>query len=151
MTKQRAASRGIQQLIDNTGGPDIKASVVVDQVYAELQHEALEFRHPRGGRAKYLESPMFEGHRNWIQAFAEHLLLKQGTAERRWAVHVGRPLRDVVKKNAPVEFGDLRQSASLRVTAGGTVVLDEPAEQPRLSDASLEAKDHLRANGLGYR
>lgn len=147
----KRASQGIRELIDRTCGPDVVASIVVDQVYAQLQHEALEFRHPRGGMAKYLEVPIKSEHPVWFQDFAEHLLLKQGTAERRWAVHVGRPAKKVVAKFAPVEFGDLRRSGALRVTAGGVVVLEEPADQPRLSDAELEGKEHLRAVGLGYR
>lgn len=151
MASQKRASQGIAQLIDRTSGPDVEASVVVDQVYAQIQHEALEFRHPRGGMAKFLEVPVFSGCAGWIQDFAEHLLLKQGTAERRWAVHVGRPAAKVVRKYAPVEFGDLRESAALTVKAGSQVVLEEPAKQPRMSDAELDAKDQLRSMGLGYR
>lgn len=150
MATRKRAVDGIQQLIDRTCGPDVVASVVVDQVYAQMQHEALEFRHPRGGMAKYLEIPMFQKAPFWLENFAQHLLLKQGTAENRWAAHVGRPLRDVVKTHAPVEFGDLRASASLRVTAGGEVVVEEPARQPRLTGAELDGKDELRSQNLRY-
>lgn len=144
------ASQRIQELIDRTAGPKIKATVTVDQVYAEIQHEALEFNHPRGGQAKYLEEPMFAGHGAWFQEFADGLLREGSRADEGWA-DVGRNLKDVVATHAPVEFGDLRQSAALQVRAGSAVVADEPARQPRLTDQELHAKDFMRHLGLSYR
>lgn len=135
------ASEGIQKLIDMTGGPRVVATVTVDQVYAADQHETLYYKHPRGGRAKYLEAPMFEEYAGWLQNFADHLLLKQGTAERRWAEHVGRPLKAVVAKNAPRALSDLRRSAALVVKAGSAIILDEPPLQHRLSREELGVLD----------
>lgn len=146
----RRALDGIQDLIDRTAGPTIRATVTVDQPYAQDQHETLYYRHPRGGRAKYLEGPLFENHREWIQRFADKLLNQDTTAEREWA-QVGRELKREVPLNAPVEFGDLRQSAALLVKAGSKVVADEPAMQGRLSDPELDAKDHMRHMSVGYR
>lgn len=144
----RKAIDGIQDLIDRTGGPKLKATVTVDQIYAQNQHESLNFQHPRGGRAKYLEAPMFEGYREWFGQFARGLLRRD--AEDGWG-GVGRSLAREVPKNAPVEFGDLRNSAGLVVRSGGSVVINEPPKQRRLSDQELEAKDYLRAMGLSYR
>lgn len=145
-----SASSRIQELIDRTSGPTLKATVVVDQVYAEIQHEALEFKHPRGGKAKYLEEPMFSGHAEWFQGFANRILDEGVLAEEEWS-DVGRSLKGVVATNAPVEFGDLRQSAGLTVRSGGSVVTNEPAAQSRLTDQELDAKDFMRHMGLGYR
>lgn len=146
----RRATDGIQELIERTGGPTIKATVTVDQPYAQDQHETLFYRHPRGGRAKYLEGPLFEGHREWIQRFADNLLGRDTTAEHEWA-KVGRELKEAVPSNAPVEFGDLRQSAGLMVKAGSKIVAQEPAMQGRLTEPELDAKDHMRHLNVGYR
>lgn len=147
---KRKASVGIQELIDRTGGPRIRATVTVNQIYAQNQHESLDFEHPRGGRAKYLESPMYEGHAKWFQRFANGLLRKGAEATDGWT-KVGRSLKAEVPKNAPVEFGDLRQSAALMVKEGPRLVVDEPPAQGRLSDSELKAKDYMRMMGVGYR
>lgn len=147
----KRAVDGIQQLIQRTTGPTVKATVTVDQPYAQDQHETLYYRHPRGGRAKFLEGPLFENHRQWIQRFADRLLNARLDASRLWGDECGVPLKNAVAKNAPVEFGDLKQSAGLVVREGSSVVRDEPPAQVRLTEAELDAKDYMRADGLGYR
>lgn len=146
----KKAFDGIQDLIDRTGGPAVKSTVTVNQPYAQDQHETLFYRHPKGGRAKYLEGPLFEGYPKWIQKFANRLLVRNVNAAKEWG-GVGRALKGEVPKNAPVEFGDLRQSAGLVVKEGATVVVDEPPAQPRLTESELDAKDYMRHMGLGYR
>ncbi len=147
---QRKASVGIQDLIDRTAGPKVRATVVVDQIYAANQHESLHFQHPRGGQAKYLEAPLFAKHPAWIQSFANRLLAPRAEAANGWA-SVGRNLKNEVPRTAPVEFGDLRQSAALMVREGSQVVVDEPPRQGRLTESELAAKDFLRSMGVGYR
>ena len=146
----KKAIDGIQDLIDRTGGSKIKATVTVDQPYAQDQHETLYYKHVRGGQAKFLEAPLFESHPQWLQKFANRLLMRNADTAREWA-KVGRELKDEVPKKAPVEFGDLRRSAGLTVKEGNSVVVDEPAEQPRLTEQELDAKDYMRHMGLGYR
>lgn len=146
----RRAVDGIRDLIDRTGGAKVEATVTVNQPYAQDQHETLYYKHPRGGRAKYLESPLYESHRDWIQSFANRLLGRNRNAAQEWG-GVGRDLKNTVPKNAPVEFGDLRQSAALVVKEGAQVVIDEPPIQPRLTDAELDAKDYMRDMGVSYR
>ena len=145
----KRAVDGIKDLIDRAGGASkVKATVVVNQPYAQDQHETLYYKHPRGGQAKYLETPLMSMHSNWLQSFANRLL--RGHVEDEWA-KVGRSLKNEVPKTAPVEFGDLRQSAALTVKAGGSIIVEEPAAQPRLTEAELDAKDYMRHMGLGYR
>lgn len=145
----RRAFDGIGDLIDRTGGPKVKATVTVNQIYAQNQHETLWFKHPRGGQAKYLETPLFAKHQNWIQSFANKLLRTRDAA-REWG-GVGRALKNEVPRTAPVEFGDLRRSAALTVREGGSVIIHEPPLQGRLNEMELEAKDYLRSLELGYR
>lgn len=146
----KKAIDGIQDLIDRTGGGKIKATVVVNQPYAQDQHETLYYKHPRGGQAKFLESPLMSKHPNWLQSFANRLLTRGIDAGNEWA-KVGRSLKNEVPKTAPMEFGDLRQSAALTVKEGASVIVEEPAAQPRLTEGELDAKDYMRSMGLGYR
>lgn len=147
----KRAVDGIQQLIQRTTGGAVKATVTVDQPYAQDQHETLFYRHPRGGRAKFLEGPLFENHREWIEGFAKRLLNARLDAARLWGDECGVPLKNAVAKNAPVEFGDLKMSAGLVVREGASVVRDEPPAQQRLTEAELDAKDYMRNAGQGYR
>lgn len=147
---RKKASVGIQQLLDRTGGAKLRATVEVDQPYAQDQHETLFYRHPRGGQAKFLEEPLMSKHPQWLQKFASSLLNARRDASALWA-ETGRSLVREVEKNAPREFGDLRNSGALTVREGSSIVVSEPAKQPRLSEAELDAKDHMRAMGVSYR
>lgn len=138
----KKASVGIQQLIDRTAGPNVEAKVVVDQIYAKFQHESLDLRHPRGGRAKFLEFPLFENRDAWIEEFAVGLLNARTSAANRWG-GLGRKLVRRVAVEAPIEFGDLRQSGALTVKEGGSVIIDEPAIQRRLTEEEIDAKKML--------
>lgn len=144
------ASVRIGQLIKRTAGPDIVATIVVDQVYAEIQHEALEFRHPQGGQAKYLEEPLHTGSPGRLRDVARGLLDEDETALGLWA-SAGRDVVQGVRTNAPREFGDLMESASLSVEVGGAQRVFEPAKQRRLTEQELDAKDIMRDMGVGYR
>jgi hypothetical protein len=150
MTKK--ASNGIQELIERTAGTGakVRATVTVDQPYAQDQHETMFYKHASGGRAKFLEAPLFENLNTWMQGFANNLLKPGRFADMEWG-GVGRKLADQVKTEAPIDFGDLRNSAALLVKAGSKTVINEPAKQERLSEAELEAKDYMRSMGVGYR
>lgn len=147
----RRAVEGFKQLIERTGGGVVESHVTVDQVYAEMQHEALEFRHPRGGQAKYLETPLFSGSAGWIQKFASRFLNARTDVPTLWHNEVGESLQKSVGKFAPVEFNDLRRSAGLVTKVGRVPRLVNPPAQARLTEWELEGKDHMRASGLGYR
>lgn len=141
---RRKASQGIQVLRDRTAGPKVVCTATVDQVYAQYQHETLYFRHPRGGGPKYLEVPMFEHHAAWIEDFARAMLNVRERTANRWGRIMGKNFREVVRKNAPEEFDDLRRSTGIKVKEGVRTIIDEPPEQRRLTDAELEQKDELR-------
>jgi hypothetical protein len=46
--------------VDDERGGDNTVGISYDGPYARYQHESLEFRHPTGGQAKFLESAMVE-------------------------------------------------------------------------------------------
>lgn len=135
---------GIQQLIDRTGGPTVKGTVVVDQVYAQDQHESLDYLHPHGGGAKYLENPMFEHAAGRIQQFADRFLNARRSTASVWGGVVCQPLIRDVEQHAPRKQQDLRFSAGLTVREGGSTVLVIPPKIPRLNDAALDIKDDTR-------
>lgn len=52
----------------------LKVTVGYDLPYAMKQHEELDYNHPKGGKAKYLEDPFNESADNYI----EHIREKAG-------------------------------------------------------------------------
>jgi len=49
------------------------ASVGFEEPYAVKQHEHLEYEHPKGGQAKYLEQPFRENYDKYINQIAEEI------------------------------------------------------------------------------
>lgn len=140
----RKASVGIQQLIERTCGPTVKGTVVVDQVYAQDQHESLDYIHPHGGGAKYLENPLMENTPGRIGEFAERFLNARRSTATMWGGVVCQPVIKDVEEHAPRKQQDLRFSAGLTVREGTGVVLVVPPKVPRLTEPALEVKDDTR-------
>lgn len=115
---------------------DLVGSVVVDQVYAQYQHESLHLRHPRGGQAKYLEHPLHLNYSLYMEKVANTALEDRGT---RGMVDAVEHLSDQVKAFAPVDLNNLRRSASPSVRSGWRTVYRRPAEQRRLTEEEIEA------------
>ncbi len=136
----------IAELRRMTGIPaDISGQLVVDQVYAHIQHENLHYRHPRGGGAKYLERPLFENYPKYLQDYASTVLKDGGRAAfARSMEHLSAQ----VQIHAPVLFYNLRRSGHPIVTVGGRTVYDRPPEVQRLTEAQLRAQNRLLWPGL---
>jgi hypothetical protein len=136
----------IQELIDRTPSR-IQGTVVVDQVYAQYQHEGLDLKHPNGGRAKYLGGPLMEKHLSYMQDLADSVL------EGQMPGAMIQTMEDLSTKgvydNAPVEFADLKASGHPIVETDGGVIYDRPPMVHRLTEEELRAKGELRALGLG--
>jgi hypothetical protein len=120
------------------GSGTLKGTVSVDQVYAQNQHESLNFRHPHGGRAKYLEQPLFENHEHYLRWIADSVLEDGGQHG------MIRAMDDLagdggVATNAPIEFGYLRGSGHPVVRSGEEVVYDRPPLVERLTEDQLRA------------
>lgn len=144
-------SKRLRFLNDHVGHGKLKAKIKVDQVYAADQHESLHYKHPRGGRAKYLEGPLFENHRDYFNDLADAVLDPTGPSMTARMLRVGREVRNDTSENTPVEFGDLARSGDVSVYEGSSLVMYDPPSQERLTDAEHLAKDYMRAAGLGYR
>lgn len=134
-------SERIAELRRMTGAPlKLRAQVTVDQVYAHNQHEHLEYHHPRGGRALYLQAPLYEHYRDWLTDYAATVLHDGGQpAMKRAAEH----LSDLVEADAPREYGDLMFSGHPEVQLGERIIYDRPPKQARLTEAELKAKSRM--------
>lgn len=51
-------------------GP-MTAAVIFNTVYATAQHERMDFNHPKGGQAKYLETPLERNRKQYERRIAE--------------------------------------------------------------------------------
>jgi hypothetical protein len=119
------------------GGARLTGTVTCDQRYAAAQHEHLEWHHPRGGSAKYLERPLMDNYRDYLGDYAKTVLHDGGQpAMKRSMEH----LSDQVEVTAPREWGDLRSSGHPKVTLGERVVYDRPPKAARLTAEELKAK-----------
>jgi len=135
----------LRRMTDSREGM-IRSRVVVDQVYAHYQHEHLEFKHPRGGKAKFLEEPLFTHFQDYLRDYARTVLHDGGReAMKRSAEH----LSDQVERQAPREWGDLLRSGHPQVLLGEgeRVVYDRPPKVHRLTKEELRVKSRaiLRA------
>lgn len=68
----------MQHLSDTVGEGYLVGKVTVDQVYAQYQHERLDLKHPRGGQAKYLTTPLFHNRNAFLVQIAKTILQDGG-------------------------------------------------------------------------
>ena len=140
----------IDELKELVGHGSLVGNVKVDQVYAHYQHEGLDFAHPRGGQAKYLEEPLHAGSSGFWEQIAATALV-EGEGPEKGMEEAVKHLGDEVKDKAPREFDNLRRSAALTVTSDGAEVYHKPAEVPRLSEEELKALNRTRPRRSSWR
>lgn len=121
----------------NGDGANLVMHVVVDQVYAHYQHEHLNFHHPRGGQAKYLEQPLYDHFRGYLSNYADTVLHDGGM---RAMENAAEHLSDQVELRAPREWGDLGKSGHPTVTEDERTVYDRPPRVQRLTEEELRIK-----------
>ena len=129
---------GIEQLRAQVGHGLLEGAVEVDQLYAQYQHEGLDFNHPRGGQALYLGGPLTASQNSYMQKIADTLLDDVDAGMK----DVVEDLSAQVGRLAPIDLNNLRRSAHPTVTDDGDVVYDRPPDQPRLSEDELRALRH---------
>lgn len=136
-----------EQLLLEVGDGDLEGRVVVDQPYAQDQHETLSYKHVEGGKARYLGDPLFASSPRMMERLAANVL--HGSLTRAMAENMEDLVGDVFQE-APFEFGDLKASGHPIVKNNGVQVYDRPPLMHRLSEADLEARQELRRLGLGH-
>jgi len=118
-------------------GERLTGLCAVDQRYARAIHEHLDWHHPRGGTAKYLERPLMDNFRDYLSDYARTVLTDGGQpAMKRSMEH----LSDEVEVTAPREWGDLMRSGHPTVEQGGRTIYDRAPKAARLTAEELKAK-----------
>jgi hypothetical protein len=118
-------------------GQRLTGTCTVDQVYAHFQSERLDLHHPRGGGPKFLERPLMQHYRDYLDDYAKTVLHDGGQpAMKRSVEH----LSDAVETTAPREWGDLLKSGHPSVEQGGRTIYDRAPKAARLSKEELKAK-----------
>lgn len=143
---------GVDALKELVGSGHLEGTVEFDQVYAFNQHEGLwlDFMGRYGpkvmhrGRPHFLSGPLTGGSEGFMATIAEHTL-HDGPA--LGMIEDVERLADESAAAAPVEFGDLADSAHPKVTSDGAVIYDRPPLVGRLSDTQHAAKAAKRARG----
>jgi hypothetical protein len=139
-------SERIGELRHMVGAPELlRGQVTVDQVYAHYQHEGLDFKHPRGGEALYLQRPLFEHYSAYLREYAGSVLDDGG---QKAIEHAMEHLSDEVEMRSPREFDDLRRSGHPVVEQGIRVIYDRPPKVRRLTPAELRVKSRIRYMAL---
>lgn len=135
------------ELEELVGEGKLVGRVVVDQQYAQDQHETLTYHHPGGGKARFLGDPFFQSNARYMERLSDNVLQGslQGAMERNM-----EDLAGDVFEQAPFEFGDLKASGHPIVTSDGVTVYDRPPAVHRLADPELDAKQALRELGFGH-
>lgn len=110
-------------------GKELSGRVVVDQAYAAVQHERLDYNHPRGGQAKYLEEPFLGNHLSYLQDVSRTVLKDGGVNGMARAME---RLSGEVERLAPLDIGNLRKSGHPMVTSGSRTVYDRPPKSERI-------------------
>lgn len=123
---------GLERLAQAVGSGEIVASVTVDQPYAQRQHEELEWNHPRGGQAKYLEGPLFANYAQLMQGIANSLITPEGSDLVGGMIGAAEEMNGWVEDNAPRLDHILRYSGHPQVLDNGTVAYSRPAKAPRV-------------------
>jgi hypothetical protein len=126
------------ELADMVGHGELTGMVEVSQLYAFAQHEHLEYRHPRGGKALYLQEPLMDNYSRYFEDIARRLLDEGPEPAMRDAVE-DLAEDGGVATHAPVLYSNLRASGHPSVTSDGETVYDREPRQHRLSEEELKA------------
>lgn len=129
------------ELAKHVGDGTLTGQVVVDQVYAQYQHERLDLKHDPGRQGKYLEGPLHAQHTAYVQHLAEHVT--HGSLADAMADNMDG-LVGQVDRLAPIDLVDLARSGHATVTDDGALTHDRPPKVPRLDEQALKAKATMR-------
>lgn len=90
------------------GSGTITAGCIVDQIYAQNQHENTSFHHD-DGRSHYLGGPLMENAFNLVDGMARAVIIPEGSRIREEMKDIAEDLADYVFHNAPrdPDIGDV--------------------------------------------
>lgn len=120
----------IEELADAVGEGDLTAELVVDQAYAEVQHEREDYHHTVG-QAHYLEEPMMAMSGEFMEHLAESAITADGSELFFGMRDVSERLSRIVEDYAPQDTGELYLSGSPRTIDNGVERYHRPPYIPR--------------------
>lgn len=121
----------IQLLKQQVGGGHITAHCVVDQAYAQNQHQTVTFVHRHGGRAFYLGAPMIENVVGDMENIARKCITTDGSDIDSAMIETAEKYAQYVLENAPRMIFELATSGHPYVDRDGAVIYDRPPISPR--------------------
>lgn len=135
----------LSELAERVGDGLLRGQVVVDQAYAQNQHESSWFKHPEGGKAYFLRDPLFSQMQGDYQDLADAVLNEDDnkTLADVMADNMER-LSAAVYEQAPLDFGDLKASGHPMVMDGEETVYDRKPNVHRLSPEELKIKGEVK-------
>lgn len=136
-------SENIARLAREVGKGKLVGHLVVDQAYAQNQHQSFWFNHPDGGEAFYLRNPLMERRGKYMEDLARKAITRRGSNIVDGMVDVAEDLSQQVFNRAPLEFADLRASGHPFVIDDGRKVYDRAPMIHRLSKSELRIKSRL--------
>lgn len=113
-------------------GP-LVAGCLVDQPYAQNQHENVSFKHERGV-SHYLGDPLFANAFNFVDGLARAAIGPEGSRIKEEMRDIAEDMAGFVEKYAPKDpdIGDaLANSGSPYVTDAGREIYRRPPKHPR--------------------
>lgn len=125
-------------LAEIIGDGELTGTVEVSQIYAAIQHNSLDFRHPRGGQALYLTAPLMDNFERYFEDIARSVL-DEGPEPGMVRAVEDLAEEGGVATRAPVLYDNLRASGHPSVTSDGATVYDREPRQHRLSEEELKA------------
>jgi len=128
----------IDELMEKVGTGDLVGKVEVSQLYAQYQHEGLDFHHPRGGQALYLQQPLMSHADEYMQKIASGILDDGGKRAMEECVE-NLAEEGGVASHAPILWANLRASGHPSVSEDGVTTYDRPPRQHRLTEEELRA------------
>jgi hypothetical protein len=124
--------RRMAHLEREVGWGKITAKCVVNQPYAQNQHQTDHFRHTNG-RSHYLGGPLLEHAFELIEGLARAAITPLGTDIHGEMVDIAETMSRYVWENAPKDTGRLSMSGHPSVSDNGRLIYDRPAIAPRMT------------------
>lgn len=113
---------GTQILETIVGDGPLTMGIVVQQPYAAAEHNRTYYRHPRGGMAYYLEIPLITAREQYLMQLAMNAITKDGSDLIKTAIEIAENMTSIVRRNAPVQSGLLRESTDAFVRDAGITI-----------------------------
>lgn len=112
----------IEVLKELVGEGDLTGKVVVNQHYAQYQHETFGLNHPRGGGPHFLSNPLYQGGAGYIQNLADNVL------DGGLIMAQSENMEDLSSKLDPAAPIDADPNPIRLRRSGNPIVLDNGAE-----------------------